>query len=237
MFIYDWDWDGAEREFRRAIDLDPGYATAHQWYAFCLAAQGRLDESLVESHTALELDPASVSVRRSLAHVYYYARRYDQAVRHIEHAIAQDPTAGENYRLLGLFLALEERFDEAERVLRDALDAPGAGTYPLATLGYVLARKGCQAEARTILAQLEDRASRDYVSPVAIAMSRLGLRDSNGVMDALERAFAERRGWLAYLAVNPILDPIRDEARFQAMVRRMDFVKRGASRAVLGESP
>jgi prepilin-type processing-associated H-X9-DG protein len=234
MFIYDWDWDGADREFRRAIDLDPGYATAHQWYAFSLSAQGRLDEALVESHTALELDPASVSVRRSLAHVYYYVRRYDQAVHHIEHAIAQDPTAGENYRLLGLFLALEERFDEAERVLRDAVDLAGAGIYPLATLAYVLARKGGYAEARTILAELTHRASRDYVSPVAIAMSCLGLRDWDGVMDALERAFTERRGWLAYLAVNPILDAVRDEARFQAMVRRMALDRRGQQGAAVG---
>jgi tetratricopeptide (TPR) repeat protein len=166
--------------------------------------------------------------------VYYYARRYDQAVHHIEHAIAQDPTAGENYRLLGLFLALEERFDEAERVLRDAVDLPGAGVYPLATLAYVLARKGCQAEARTILVELTHRASRDYVSPVAIAMSCLGLGDWDGVMDALERALAERRGWLAYLAVNPILDAVRDEARFQAMVRRMALDRRGQQGAAVG---
>jgi Tfp pilus assembly protein PilF len=224
MFIYDWDWPGADREFRRAIDLDPSYATAHQWYAFSLAAQGRLDEALVESHTARELDPASVSVRRSLAHVYYYARRYDQAT--------QDPTAGENYRLLGLFLALQERFDEAERVLRDALDLPGAGIYPLATLAYVLARKACHAGARTILAQLEERATRDYVSPVAVAMICLGLGEWNGVMDALERAFAERRGWLAYLVVNPILDPLRAEPRFQVMVRQMALDSRDQQGAV-----
>jgi len=114
------------------------------------------------------------------------------------------------------------------------LDVPGAGIYPLAPLAYVLARKACDAEARTILAQLEDRARRDYVSPVAIAMSCLGLRDWNGVMEALERAFAERRGWLAYLAVNPILDPMRDEARFQAMVRRMAFDRSRQQGAAVG---
>ncbi len=221
LFIYDWDWEGADREFRRAIDLDPGYATAHQWYAFLLAARGRLDEGLVESHTALELDPTSVSVRRSLSHVYYYARRYDQAIRHIERSIAQDPTASESYRLLGLFLALQDRCDEAERVLRDAHELPGAGLYPLATLGYVLGRMGRAAEARTILTQLEDRARRGYVSPVAMAMISLGVRDWNGSMAAMERAFAERRGWMTYLTVNPIFDPLREDPRFQAMVGRM----------------
>jgi len=221
VFIYDWNWDGANLEFRRAIDLDPQCATAHQWYAFLLASQRHLDDALVEAHTAMELDPASVSVRRSLAHVYYYARRYDRAVHHIERAIAQDPTAGESHRLLGLFLALQEQFEESERVLREAQGLPGAGTYPLATLGYVLARAGRTGEARTILAQLEDRARRGYISPVAFAMIYLGLGDRSRVFDAMERMHAERRGWLAYLTVNPVLDPLRDDPRLPAMVRRM----------------
>jgi Tfp pilus assembly protein PilF len=221
MFIYDWDWTGADREFRRAIDLNPQYATAHQWYAFLLASQGRVDDGLVEGHTASDLDPASVSVRRSLAHAYYYARRYDQAIYHIERAMALDPVAAETHRLLGLFLAAQGQLEEAERVLRDGLEVPGAGMYPLATLAYVLGRAGREGEARTVLAGLQDEARRGYVSPVAFGMIYLGVGDRDRVFEMLERAYAERRGWLAYLTVNPLLDPLRGDARFDALVERM----------------
>jgi eukaryotic-like serine/threonine-protein kinase len=220
-FIYDWDWATADQQFRRAIDLDPQYASAHQWYAFLLASRGRLDDALVEAHTALELDPASVSVRRSLAHVYYYARRYDQAVHHIERAIAQDPTAAENHRLLGLFLGVQGQLEEAERVLRDSQDMPGAGAYSLAVLAYVIGRAARLDEARLILRQLEDRAGRGYVSPVVFATVHLGLGDWDRVFEAIERMFPERRGWLAYLTVNPMLDSVRTDARYAALVGRM----------------
>ncbi|HEX5438343.1 MAG TPA: protein kinase, partial [Gemmatimonadaceae bacterium] len=95
LFIYDWDWAAAEREYRRAIELDPRYAPGHQWYALLLASQGRADESVAEANRALELDTASVSVRRAVAWVNYYARRYDQARYHAERAVAMNPTAEE----------------------------------------------------------------------------------------------------------------------------------------------
>ena len=91
LFIYDWNWDEAEREFRRAIELDPRYASAHQWFAFLLAAKGAIGESLVEGHTAVELDAGSVSARRSLATCYYYARRWDQAIYHFERGDRDEP--------------------------------------------------------------------------------------------------------------------------------------------------
>src|SRR5213594_750244 len=136
LFIYDWDWDGAAREFKRAITLDPRYPTAHQWFAFYLAAMGRLDEALVEGHTALELDPASVSIRRSVGWAYFYARRYDQARYHLSRAIAMNPTAVENYRILALALAQQGQWAEAERATREAMALAAAGPHTMATLGY-----------------------------------------------------------------------------------------------------
>ena len=180
---------------------------------------------MVEGHTASDLDPASVSVRRSLAHTYYYARRYDQAVYHIERAIALDPTAAESHRLLGLFLAQQGHLQEAERVLRDGLELPGGGVYPLATLAYVLARAGRPDEARDVLARLEEDARHGYVSPVAFGVIHLGLGDSDRVFEMMERAYAERRGWLAYLNVNPLLDSVRGDPRFNGLVRRMGLTR------------
>ncbi|HMI43271.1 MAG TPA: protein kinase, partial [Gemmatimonadaceae bacterium] len=130
LFIYDWDWDGAEKAFRRAIELDPRYATAHQWYAFMLASQGKFDEALLEAHTAQENDPASVSVRRSLGYTYVYARKYKQAQYHMDRAIAMNPTAEETFRLQGLILTFDKQYAAAERLFREALAlAPESGTY------------------------------------------------------------------------------------------------------------
>ncbi|HXF94959.1 MAG TPA: protein kinase [Gemmatimonadales bacterium] len=221
LFIHDWDWEGAGREFRRAIQLDPRYATAHQWYAFYLAALGRLDEALVEGHTAQELDPASVSIRRSLGWAYYYARRYDQARYHLARAVAMNPLAEETYRVLGLVLAMEGQWAEAERVIREGMTLPGTGTYSEAALGYVAARAGRGDRAREILDQLEARRRESYVSPVALATLHLGLGEPEAALDWAERAHAERRGWLAYLKVNPILDPLRGHPRFRALLDRM----------------
>src|SRR3989442_1359655 len=180
LFIYDWDWDGAAREFKRAITLDPRYPTAHQWFAFYLAAMGRLDEALVESHTALELDPASVSIRRSVGWAYFYARRYDQARYHLSRAIAMNPTAVENYRILALALAQQGQWAEAERATREAMALAAAGPYTMATLGYVLARAGRRAEAEELLVGLEARSRLGYVSPVAFATLHIALEPGAG---------------------------------------------------------
>ncbi|MEO5580052.1 MAG: tetratricopeptide repeat protein, partial [Gemmatimonadaceae bacterium] len=221
LFIYDWDWDGAMRQFRRAIEIDPRYATAHQWFGFLLASRGRMDEALVEGHTAQELDPASVSVRRSLGYVYLYARRYEQGSYHLTRAIAMNPTAEESYRVHGLILALDGQIAESERVLREALELAGEGTYSKATLAYALAKGGDTSYASEVLKELEERLKHDYVSPVELATVQIALGNGQAAIDWAERAYDERRGWLAYLAVHPVLDPLRGEPRFNALMEKM----------------
>src|SRR5205814_3312093 len=143
LFIYDWRWEEAAREFHRAIELDPHYAPAHQWYAFLLASRGEFDEALIEAHTAQENDPASVSARRSLGYCYLYARKDDQGRYHLDRAIAMNPTAEESYRIQGMLLTLQKHYGAAERVLREALAlAPDYGTTTKATLAYSLALGG-----------------------------------------------------------------------------------------------
>ena len=218
LFIYDWDWAGAEREFRRALALDPRYASAHNWYAFLLAALGKTQEALVEGHTALELDPASVSIRRTLAYDYYYARRWDQARYHATRAIAMNPTQEESHRILGLALCFEGRAAEAERALREARALPQAGPYALGTLGFMLAKNGKRAEAEALLAELESLAAREYVTPVAFGTLYLGLGELDRALDYAERSVEERRGWMVYARVNPIFDPLRGMPRFEKIV-------------------
>ncbi|MDP3774024.1 MAG: tetratricopeptide repeat protein [Gemmatimonadales bacterium] len=160
-------------------------------------------------------------MRRGLGWLYYYGRRYDQARYHFTRAIAMNPTAEETYRILGLTFAELGRFEEAERVLREAAGLPGAGAYAAANLGHVLARAGKRDEAAAILAQLVERSGREYVSPVAFALLYIGLGDFDRALLWSERAFEERRGWMAYLKVHPVVDPLRSHPRFQELVRRM----------------
>ncbi|HXY70116.1 MAG TPA: protein kinase [Gemmatimonadales bacterium] len=221
LFIYDWDFDGADREFRRAIALDPRYASAHNWYAFLLAARGRTQEALLEGHTALELEPGSVSVRRTMAWDYYYARRWDQARWHAGRAVEMNPTQEESHRILGMSLTFEGRLAEAERVLREARALPGAGAYALGTLGFALARAGKRDEALALLAELEARAASEYVTPVARGTLLIGLGEKQRALDCVEQAMAERRGWVVYANVSPVFDDLRDEERFRAIVKKV----------------
>ena len=221
LFIFDWNWDEAEREFRRAIELDPRYASAHQWFAFLLVAKGVMEEALVESHTAVELDAASASARRSLATCYLYARRYDQAIYHFERGITINPNAEETYRMWGLTLAASGRIDEAVTMLREADELPAAGTLTRASLGYALARSGRAKEAQSIYDALAASvAAGRYVSPVAFATILIGLGRHDEAIDWIERAIEDRRGWVVYLKVNPIVDPLRGHPRFDALVSR-----------------
>jgi serine/threonine protein kinase/Tfp pilus assembly protein PilF len=221
LFIYDWDWAGAEREFRRAIELNPRYATAHQWFAFLLASRGEHDAALLEGHTALELDPASVSIRRSVGWLYHYARRYDQAREHLGRSIEMNPMAVESHRILGITLGLQGEEKEAERVLREALTLPGAGAYTKAALGWLQARAGRRSAAEDLLGEIQAAARTGYVSPVPFSILYVGLGDLEQAMNWAERACDERRGWLVYLNVNPMMDPLRGLPRFQALREKM----------------
>lgn len=225
LFIYDWAWDEAAREFRRAIELDPLYATAHQWYSFLLASQGRFEEALVEAHTAQELDPASISIRRSLGYVYFYARRFEQAKYHLNRAIAMNPDAEESYRVLGLIMIYAGDLAEAERLVREALQLPGAATYTRVTLAMALAKAGKPEYAKETLVALEQKMAEDYVSPVELSSLYIALGDQEKAIDWAERAYEERRGWVAYVNVHPVMDLVRDNPRFKTLISKMGLAK------------
>jgi serine/threonine-protein kinase len=220
-FIYDWDWAGAEREFRRAIELNPRYSTARQWYAWFLAAMGQFDEALAEGRSAIDLDPASVSVRRSLGWLQYYARQPEPALDNLRRALAMDPTAEETHRLLGLVYLQQGRNDEAAAAFKEALANTANGAMALAGLGHVAARRGRPEETRAILNELLERGRTGYVSPVPLT----GLYATLGEVDAafhwLEQAYRERRGWLAYLKIEPLLNSLRSDNRFARLMERM----------------
>jgi serine/threonine-protein kinase len=177
----------------------------------------------LQAHTAQENDPASVSVRRSLGYCYLYARKYDQARYHLDRAIAMNPEAEESYRIQGLILTFQKQFAAAEQALREALALPEHATYTKATLGYSLAAAGDDSYARQLARELEEKRKTEYVSPVELALLHIALKDNERALDWVEKSVEERRGWAAYLRVHPIVDPLRGEPRFEALVERMWF--------------
>ena len=220
-FIHDWNWEEADVHFRRAIELNPKYASARQWYAWLLLAMGRADEGLAQARAAVDLDPASASVRRSLGWLYYYARQPDLAIEHLNRAVAMQPDSEETHTILGFALVQRGRYAEAEAEFRESMSLSTEHVRALAALGALAARQGRPDEARAILDQLQTRARARYVSPVDFVALHLSLGEIDEAFAWLDRAYEERRGWMAYLNVEPALDGMRDDPRFRELVHRM----------------
>jgi serine/threonine-protein kinase len=225
-FLYEWDWEAADREFRRAIELNPSYATAHQWYAWLLMALGRTEDGLAEGRASLEADPASVSIRRTLGWLYYYAGRSADALVHLRHAVALQPNAEESHRVLGLALTQDGQFDAAVDALREALSLGPESAYTKAAIAYLASVTGRLDETKRMLDELEEHATEAYVSPVAFATVHVALGNTDRALASIEQAYQERRGWLAYLNVEPILEPLRSDPRFADLVRRMGLPRK-----------
>ena len=158
--------------------------------------------------------------------LYYYARRYDRAEHHLARAIEMNPTSEENFRILGLVQVMAGRVDEGVATLREATTMAGTGTLTTGTLAYALDRAGRRDEAESVRCALEARHATEYVSATSIATAYLASGETARALDWIERAHAERRGWVVYLKVNPILDPLRDTPRFQELVRKLSFPPR-----------
>jgi len=220
-FVYDWDWPAAAARFARAIELNPSYSVAHQWHSWLLIAMGRTEAALAEGRIGIELDPASVSIRRSMGWLHYYARQPGEALEHLRRALAMNPTAEENHRLLGLAYLQLGMYDESAAAFREAVASSESPALATAGLGLVAAAKGRLTDARGILDGLYAESREHYLTPVAFAMLHTGLGEPDAAFEWLERALDDRRGWLAYLKVEPLLDPLRSDARFTRLLERM----------------
>ncbi len=220
-FIYDWDWVAAGRGFRRAIELNPRYATARQWHSWFLIAMGRFDEALAEGRAAMALDPVSISIRRALGWLSYYARRYEAALEPLRQVVVLDPTSEENQRMLGLALMQTGRLDEAATAYEEAIALSSHSAYAIAGRAHLATLRGDWDKARELLDDLHEQAKGRYISPVAFVIIYVALGEQDRAVEWLTRAYEERRGWLAYLKVEPMLDPLRDDARFKRLLQLM----------------
>jgi TolB-like protein/Tfp pilus assembly protein PilF len=217
----EWDWEGGEREYRLAIELDRGYPTAHQWYASLLAMRGRFDEAIDHGLEAVRLDPLSFILYSNAADVCYYARRLDQAMDLQRRGIELAPEFGLLHMDLGRSLEAAGRYDEAlseyQQGLAQANTAPNAS----AAIGCVHAAAGRVDEARRVLDAMRLKAAIDFVPSYAFASvyARLGAVDA--AIEALEAAFRAHDRGLVFVNVNPRFDVLCHDPRFQDLVRRM----------------
>jgi TolB-like protein/Tfp pilus assembly protein PilF len=220
--VYDWDWAGVEAELKRAIELNPNYAPAHLWYGWFLAAVGRFEEAKAELARAHELDPLSLFVRVYGFVPVYFARRYDEAAQQLQEIALTDPNYYMVYAYLGLVDEQQGKFSEAVAEFQRAT-ALDNSLEPRAQLAHAYALAGRKSEARKLLAELMERAKHQYLSPYNIALIYVGLGDYPRALQSLEDALEDRSEGCPYLKVDPRLDPLRTDPRFQDLLRRMNF--------------
>jgi Tfp pilus assembly protein PilF len=218
---YDWDWPGAEREFRRAVDLSPNYPTAHHWYAWYLAAMERYKESAEEVKRAQELDPLSLVINTDVGWISYYGRQYDQGIEHLQKTLEMDPNFSRARLRLGLIYLRKRMYKEAMTELKKAVELSGNSAETVAFLGHAYAASGEKGAARQVLNGLKGPPEGGYVSPYYLAIIYIALEDKDQALAWLERAYEKRSGWLAYLKVEPMFDSLRSDRRFTDLLRRI----------------
>jgi TolB-like protein/Tfp pilus assembly protein PilF len=218
---YGWEWAAAEREFERAIVLDPGYATAHFWYGVHLAARGRTERALSQAKQARELDPLSPIIHAGVAWIHHLGRQYDEAMEDARKSLEIDPAFLMGHFRLGVAHERKASYDDAIAEIRKAIATSGENPDMIAALGHVLAASGRRAEARGIADQLIDLRNRRYVSAYSVAAVYSGLDEKDRAFEWLRKALEERSWSLALAGVDPDMDPLRSDPRFSELLRKL----------------
>jgi TolB-like protein/DNA-binding winged helix-turn-helix (wHTH) protein/Tfp pilus assembly protein PilF len=226
QLLYEWDFAASEREFRRALDLDPNYTTGHHWYSHCLVALGRAEESLAESKRALELEPLHMVVGIHLGWHYLYARQYDPAIEQFRKTLELDPAFPNGQRYAAWAYLQKGMHPEAIAALRAALRSVGRNPQIEGELGHALAVAGRRAEALAMLEGLSQLSATRYVPPYSVALIHTGLGDRDEALAWLDKAYAERSDYMPYLRLEPMLDSLRSDDRFAALVGRVGLPSR-----------
>jgi serine/threonine-protein kinase len=217
---YDWDWNGAAQEYKRAIDLNPNYATAHHGYAYYLVSMGKMEEAIAEIKRAQELDPLSLIVNTDHGEFYYFAHRPDQAIEQLHRALDLDAGFVRAHFLLARAYAQKGDCNQAIAEFQKANQLE-AKVEMLGALGQGYASCGRKAEARRVLNQLLQLSKQSYVSPHWIASIYAGLGENDAAFEWLDKAAEKRFGPLIYLNVNPIWDNVRSDPRFKTLRQRV----------------
>jgi TolB-like protein/DNA-binding winged helix-turn-helix (wHTH) protein/Tfp pilus assembly protein PilF len=222
-FNYDWDWNAAASGFRRAVELNPSYATAYQRNSLYLMSMGRTSESIAEMNRAHDLDPLSISMNFSLGWRLYMAREYDQAIEQLRNTIDMDPDFVLPHLVLGQAYEQKKAYDQAITELRRAADLSQSSPPSVAALARTYALSGRTTEARKLLDQLMEQSKKRYVSPFYVAIVYAGLGENDQALDWIEKAYKDRSNAIVFAKVDPQLDTLRSTPRFQSLLHRLAF--------------
>jgi TolB-like protein/DNA-binding winged helix-turn-helix (wHTH) protein/Flp pilus assembly protein TadD len=218
---YDWDWTGAEAEFKRSIALNPGYAHGHHWYAHLLLSSGRSEEALAEVNRALELDPVSPIINLHLGWHYLYTRQYDRALVQLDKTLELDPDYALAHWYRGLAFEQKKMYPEAVVEMSRAKDLLPGNLAVECDIGHVYAVSGDKGNAEKVIVALKQESTHRYVNAYELALIYIGLGQNDQAFKLLEQAFSEHSDMLVYLKIDPRLDSIRSDSRFADLVRRV----------------
>jgi tetratricopeptide (TPR) repeat protein len=219
VLLHDFDWKGAERNFRRALELNPNYALGRVWFCYFLGMQKRFDEAFEQIEEALRLDSMTPIVPQTLNWTLYYARRYTESIAATERLLAREPNYGLSHTFLSLVLSTVGRFDEAISAAKKAVRLLSRSPYTLSRLAAAYAAAGRREETEQVLEELREISNTRYVSPYLVATVYANLGERERAFADLERALSIRDGRLVWLGVDPSLDSLRQDARFQNLLR------------------
>ena len=222
-YSFEWNWRDGEQHFKRAIELDPEYATAHYWYSLYLGQVGRVDDALGEARQAIQLDPLSLVGTYAVGLAHYYGRRFDQATQFAAKILEVSPAYPLGLRLMGSASVRRGDPRRAVQTYTQLHAAEPASSLYTAWLAHAYASAGESAQARSLMRELETAAATRYVSPANLAIGYIGLGDHDAALACLERAYAERSQGLTFLKIDPVFDPLRADPRFSDLLRRVNF--------------
>ena len=221
LWLHDWQWPEAQREFQRSLELNPCYPTANHYYAECLMTMGRNAEALTRMKKSLELDPLSLIINVAIGWAHYHARQYDEAVAQLLRTVELDPNYPMTYWILGLIYRKTGRYDLAISAGEKGVNLSGGSPLMRAALAQTFATAGAVDKAIQIVDELNGLAKQRYVAPHFFAGIYIGLGELDRAIDYLEKSCAEHCHWLIYLHIDPSVDDLRSDPRFQDLLRRV----------------
>ena len=219
LWLYDWQWDNAQIEFKRSLELGPAYPTANHWYGEYVMTMGRPEEAMARLKKSHDLDPLSLIINDAIGWHLYFSRRYEEAIEHLRRTVELDPNYPVTYWILGVLLRTTGHYEMAISEGEKGVMLSGGSPLIRGALAHTLGVAGKTREARQILADMTELAKQRYVSPYFFAGIYVGLGENERAMDHLEKCYEEHSHWLIYSDKDPSLDALRNNPRFQKLER------------------
>jgi serine/threonine protein kinase/Flp pilus assembly protein TadD len=229
LWLHDWQWSEAQTEFKRSLRLDPAYPTANHWYAEYLMTMGRHEEALAEVRHSQELDPLSLIINVAVGWSFYLGRRYDEAIEQFRRTIELDPNYPVTYWILGLVYRKTGRYEMAITEGEKGVALSGGSPLMRAALAHTYGMANRGKEALETLESLTKLAKQKYVAPYFFAGIHIGMRENDRALEYLEKAYEEKSHWLIYLHIDPSMDTLRHDPRFQDLLRRVGLPSQTSS--------